>query len=93
MAGQVVRVKRETLEACMTCPLCKKLLKEATTISLCLHTCKFFFFLNGSFSHSFLPFVSLLFLFVLHVFPLLGFFTFSCFIIWVAANFSPSVAF
>ncbi|XP_022946124.1 E3 ubiquitin protein ligase DRIP2-like isoform X1 [Cucurbita moschata] len=38
MAGQVVRVKRETLEACMTCPLCKKLLKEATTISLCLHT-------------------------------------------------------
>ncbi|CAK9314859.1 unnamed protein product [Citrullus colocynthis] len=38
MAGQVVRVKREILEACMTCPLCKKLLKEATTISLCLHT-------------------------------------------------------
>ncbi|KAJ8759443.1 hypothetical protein K2173_006976 [Erythroxylum novogranatense] len=38
MAGQVVKVKRETLEACMTCPLCKKLLKEATTISLCLHT-------------------------------------------------------
>lgn len=42
MAGQVVRVKREILEACMTCHLCKKLLKEATTISLCLHTCKFF---------------------------------------------------
>ncbi|XP_038890118.1 E3 ubiquitin protein ligase DRIP2-like isoform X2 [Benincasa hispida] len=38
MAGQVVRVKREILEACMTCPLCNKLLKEATTISLCLHT-------------------------------------------------------
>ncbi|KAG6586312.1 E3 ubiquitin protein ligase DRIP2, partial [Cucurbita argyrosperma subsp. sororia] len=38
MAGQVVRVKREIFEACMTCPLCKKLLKEATTISLCLHT-------------------------------------------------------
>lgn len=38
MAGQVVRLKREILEACMTCPLCKKLLKEATTISLCLHT-------------------------------------------------------
>ncbi|XP_022143094.1 E3 ubiquitin protein ligase DRIP2-like isoform X2 [Momordica charantia] len=38
MAGQVVRVKREILETCMTCPLCKKLLKEATTISLCLHT-------------------------------------------------------
>ncbi|KAJ8770273.1 hypothetical protein K2173_012743 [Erythroxylum novogranatense] len=38
MAGQVVKVKRETLEACMTCPLCTNLLKEATTISLCLHT-------------------------------------------------------
>ncbi|KAM5561607.1 E3 ubiquitin protein ligase DRIP2-like [Rosa sericea] len=38
MAGQVVKVKREALEACMTCPLCHKLLKEATTISLCLHT-------------------------------------------------------
>ncbi|BFG37165.1 hypothetical protein CerSpe_234390 [Prunus speciosa] len=38
MASQVVKVKRETLEACMTCPLCNKLLKEATTISLCLHT-------------------------------------------------------
>nr|XP_048325241.1 E3 ubiquitin protein ligase DRIP2-like isoform X2 [Ziziphus jujuba var. spinosa] len=38
MTGQVVKVKRETLEACMTCPLCHKLLKEATTISLCLHT-------------------------------------------------------
>lgn len=40
MAGhhRVVKVKRETLESCMTCPLCNKLLKEATTISLCLHT-------------------------------------------------------
>ncbi|KAE8729658.1 DREB2A-interacting protein 2 isoform 3 [Hibiscus syriacus] len=35
---RVVKVKRETLESCMTCPLCNKLLKEATTISLCLHT-------------------------------------------------------
>ncbi|XVF06337.1 hypothetical protein REPUB_Repub06bG0039100 [Reevesia pubescens] len=34
----VVKVKRETLQSCMTCPLCNKLLKEATTISLCLHT-------------------------------------------------------
>ncbi|XP_061340402.1 E3 ubiquitin protein ligase DRIP2-like [Gastrolobium bilobum] len=34
----VVKVKRQTLEACMTCPLCHKLLKDATTISLCLHT-------------------------------------------------------
>ncbi|XP_030460691.1 E3 ubiquitin protein ligase DRIP2-like [Syzygium oleosum] len=38
MAGQAVKVKRETIKACMTCPLCNKLLKEATTISLCLHT-------------------------------------------------------
>ncbi|XP_004302060.1 PREDICTED: E3 ubiquitin protein ligase DRIP2-like [Fragaria vesca subsp. vesca] len=38
MAGHVVKVKREALVACMTCPLCHKLLKEATTISLCLHT-------------------------------------------------------
>ncbi|KAI4301931.1 hypothetical protein L6164_035165 [Bauhinia variegata] len=38
MASPLVKVKRETLEACMTCPLCHKLLKDATTISLCLHT-------------------------------------------------------
>ncbi|XP_061971805.1 E3 ubiquitin protein ligase DRIP2-like isoform X2 [Populus nigra] len=38
MSGQVVKVKREILEACMTCPLCNKLLKEATTIFSCLHT-------------------------------------------------------
>ncbi|KAJ8632758.1 hypothetical protein MRB53_026094 [Persea americana] len=35
---QVVRVRREALKACMTCPLCNKLLKDATTISECLHT-------------------------------------------------------
>ncbi|XP_021773135.1 E3 ubiquitin protein ligase DRIP2-like isoform X1 [Chenopodium quinoa] len=39
MASQlVVQVRRDKLEACMTCPLCKQLLREATTISLCLHT-------------------------------------------------------
>ncbi|XP_010278147.1 PREDICTED: E3 ubiquitin protein ligase DRIP2 [Nelumbo nucifera] len=38
MTSQVVKVRRETLAACMTCPLCNKLLKEATTISECLHT-------------------------------------------------------
>ncbi|XP_050380620.1 E3 ubiquitin protein ligase DRIP2-like [Argentina anserina] len=38
MAGHVVKVRREAIEACMTCPLCNKLLREATTISLCLHT-------------------------------------------------------
>ncbi|KAG0481950.1 hypothetical protein HPP92_010034 [Vanilla planifolia] len=35
---QVVRVNRELLAACMTCPLCHKLLRDATTISECLHT-------------------------------------------------------
>ncbi|CAI0448988.1 unnamed protein product [Linum tenue] len=38
MAGEVVKLKRAALEACMTCPLCNKLLREATTVSLCLHT-------------------------------------------------------
>uniref|UniRef100_A0A6V7QRB6 RING-type domain-containing protein n=1 Tax=Ananas comosus var. bracteatus TaxID=296719 RepID=A0A6V7QRB6_ANACO len=35
---QVVRVRRELLTSRMTCPLCNKLLREATTISECLHT-------------------------------------------------------
>ncbi|KAK7277577.1 hypothetical protein RJT34_22592 [Clitoria ternatea] len=35
---RLVRVKREAIEACMTCPLCNNLLKHATAISLCLHT-------------------------------------------------------
>lgn len=26
--------------ACMTCPLCNKLFRDATTISECLHTCE-----------------------------------------------------
>ncbi|KAH7577627.1 hypothetical protein JRO89_XS01G0277400 [Xanthoceras sorbifolium] len=34
----VVKVKRDTIAACMTCPLCNKLLRDATTISECLHT-------------------------------------------------------
>ncbi|XP_039021155.1 E3 ubiquitin protein ligase DRIP2-like [Hibiscus syriacus] len=38
MANQVVKVKREAIAACMTCPLCNKLLRDATTISECLHT-------------------------------------------------------
>ncbi|GAB2277593.1 hypothetical protein Dimus_012301 [Dionaea muscipula] len=38
MASQVVKVRRDKIAACMICPLCNKLLKEATTISLCLHT-------------------------------------------------------
>lgn len=38
MKNQVVKVRREKLKACMICPLCNKLMKEATTVSLCLHT-------------------------------------------------------
>ncbi|KAJ0230189.1 E3 ubiquitin protein ligase DRIP2 [Hirschfeldia incana] len=34
----VAKVKRETVVACMTCPLCDNLLRDATTISECLHT-------------------------------------------------------
>ncbi|XVE77871.1 hypothetical protein DITRI_Ditri13aG0098200 [Diplodiscus trichospermus] len=38
MANQAVKVRREAIAACMTCPLCDKLLRDATTISECLHT-------------------------------------------------------
>nr|GMD18628.1 E3 ubiquitin protein ligase DRIP2-like [Ipomoea batatas] len=38
MSNQVVKVRRETIGACMTCPLCNKLFRDATTISECLHT-------------------------------------------------------
>ncbi|KAL8530395.1 hypothetical protein ACS0TY_007435 [Phlomoides rotata] len=38
MSHQVVKVKREVLAPCMTCPLCHKLFREATTIIECLHT-------------------------------------------------------
>ncbi|GMP99583.1 hypothetical protein CsSME_00047008 [Camellia sinensis var. sinensis] len=38
MSNQVVNVRRETIAACMTCPLCNKLFRDATTISECLHT-------------------------------------------------------
>ncbi|CAL1396481.1 unnamed protein product [Linum trigynum] len=36
--AEVVRVERAKLAACMTCPLCHKLFRRATTISECLHT-------------------------------------------------------
>ncbi|KAL3517646.1 hypothetical protein ACH5RR_020235 [Cinchona calisaya] len=38
LSNQVVEVRRETIAACMTCPLCNKLFRDATTISECLHT-------------------------------------------------------
>jgi hypothetical protein len=40
-ARRLARVRREALAACMTCPLCRGLLREATAVALCLHTCKF----------------------------------------------------
>lgn len=42
MSHQVVKVRREALAPCMTCPLCHKLFREATTIIECLHTCDCF---------------------------------------------------
>ncbi|OIT06927.1 PREDICTED: E3 ubiquitin protein ligase DRIP2-like [Nicotiana attenuata] len=38
MSNQAVKVKRDTIVACLTCPLCHRLLRDATTISECLHT-------------------------------------------------------
>lgn len=38
---QTLKVNREKLVACMTCPLCSKLFRDATTISECLHSCEF----------------------------------------------------
>ncbi|XP_024025203.1 probable E3 ubiquitin-protein ligase MID2 [Morus notabilis] len=38
MAEKVINVRRETLEACMTCPLCNELFHEATALAPCLHT-------------------------------------------------------
>ena len=45
VSSQLVKVKRDTLRPCMTCPLCHNFFKDATTISTCLHTC-------SSLSHS-----------------------------------------
>lgn len=45
MANQVVKVRRDEIASCMTCPLCNNLFKEATTIIECLHTCEYFVFL------------------------------------------------
>ncbi|KAI3460934.1 hypothetical protein Pfo_017597 [Paulownia fortunei] len=38
MSHQVVKVRREGVAPCMTCPLCHKLFCDATTIIECLHT-------------------------------------------------------
>lgn len=36
----VSQVKRETMRACLSCPLCDSILRDATSISECLHTCQ-----------------------------------------------------
>ncbi|CAA2958396.1 E3 ubiquitin ligase DRIP2-like [Olea europaea subsp. europaea] len=38
MSNQVVKLKRDVLAPCMTCPLCHKLFRDAATIIECLHT-------------------------------------------------------
>ncbi|CAN6465413.1 unnamed protein product [Victoria cruziana] len=38
MANQYAKVKRSLLAECLTCPLCLTLLRDATTICVCLHT-------------------------------------------------------
>ncbi|XP_065863174.1 E3 ubiquitin protein ligase DRIP2-like isoform X2 [Euphorbia lathyris] len=38
MLRQVVKVRREKLAPCITCPLCNKFFRDATTISECLHS-------------------------------------------------------
>lgn len=36
--NQVVKLRRKAIAACMTCPICNKLLRDATTIPECCHT-------------------------------------------------------
>ncbi|KAK6914030.1 hypothetical protein RJ641_021351, partial [Dillenia turbinata] len=39
--SQLAKVRTETIEACMSCRICHKFMKDATTITECLHTfCK-----------------------------------------------------
>ncbi|CAI9778550.1 unnamed protein product [Fraxinus pennsylvanica] len=38
MSNQVVKLKRDAVSPCMTCPLCHKVFRDATTIIECLHT-------------------------------------------------------
>ncbi|CAL5347301.1 unnamed protein product [Camellia sinensis] len=39
-SSQAVAVRSEGIATCMTCPICNKLFKNATTITECLHTLK-----------------------------------------------------
>ncbi|XP_042006669.1 E3 ubiquitin protein ligase DRIP2-like [Salvia splendens] len=38
MSHLLVKLRRQAVAPCMTCPLCHKLFREATTITECLHT-------------------------------------------------------
>lgn len=40
MFNQKISVVREKLAACMRCGICDKLMRDATTISECMHHCK-----------------------------------------------------
>ncbi|XP_059632419.1 E3 ubiquitin protein ligase DRIP2-like [Cornus florida] len=37
-SSQVVKVRSEKIAACMTCPICNKFFRDATSITECLHT-------------------------------------------------------
>jgi len=39
-AGDVVMLRRSALAACLSCPLCGRLFRDAATITECLHTCE-----------------------------------------------------
>ncbi|KAL8136329.1 hypothetical protein V2J09_002330 [Rumex salicifolius] len=51
MENRLTKVPRPPIAACMTCPLCKDLFEEATTISLCLHTFCWEFWSKESIRH------------------------------------------
>ncbi|KVI12391.1 hypothetical protein Ccrd_009180 [Cynara cardunculus var. scolymus] len=46
--NQVVKIPRDAISACMTCPICNKLFRDATTIPECLHTCEYFWIIPNS---------------------------------------------
>lgn len=38
---EVVKLPKKLVAACMTCPICNNLYRDATTVAECLHTCKY----------------------------------------------------
>jgi hypothetical protein len=60
--SEVARVRKAALSACVTCPICRGFLREATAIAECLHTCEFSLFLSPvpvAPSRSFFPSLSM----------------------------------